>query len=105
MGSLQMESVACSFPPGEDGQGRLVCATKPVPEAVGTKVTPGTLTWVLQLAFHGNETCTCCCCASEAETECMQLEEQISRQIWKYSWVVIGTVPEVCEAEEEENMH
>lgn len=52
MVSFQMETVACSFSPGGDGQGRLVCATKPVPEAVGAKVTPGTLTWVLQLAFQ-----------------------------------------------------
>lgn len=49
--SLQMENVVCSCS-GGDGQGRLLCATKPVPEAVGTKVTPGTLTWVLQLVFR-----------------------------------------------------
>lgn len=49
---FQMETVARSFSPGGNGQGRLICATKPVPEAVGTKVTPGTLTWVLQLALQ-----------------------------------------------------
>lgn len=47
-----MENVVCSCSPGGDGQGRLLCATKPVPEAVGTKVTPGTLTWVLLLVFQ-----------------------------------------------------
>lgn len=33
-------------------QGRLLCATESVPEAVGTKVSPRTLTWVLQLVFQ-----------------------------------------------------
>lgn len=50
--SPQMETVVCSFSPGGDGQVWLLCATKPVPEATGTKVTPGTLTWVLQLVFQ-----------------------------------------------------
>lgn len=53
----------------------------------------------------GNETCTYFCCASEAEIESTQLEEQVSKQIWKFSWVGTGTVPEVCEPEEEENVH
>lgn len=51
MVSLHMETV-CSFSPGEDEQGRLLRATEPVPEAVGTKDPPGTLTWVLQLVFQ-----------------------------------------------------
>lgn len=103
MVSLQMKTVVCSFSPGGDGQGRLLCATKPVPEAVGTKVTPGTLTWVLQLVFQLGMKPVC--------TAVVLQRQRLKAYSWKNKVtnksgsIVTGTVPEVCEPEEEENIH